>query len=185
MSCLKTVFVGACLALSVPVASHARRTPGRGDRSASRIARIERGLLPAVQVTNAPPVKYRLAERMAHYKVPALSMAFVENGRVRGAALTVWPTCNRTPATVNTLFQAASISKPLSALAVLRLVQDGRLALDEDVNLQLKSWKVPENQFTSVEKVTLRRLLTHTRGQRCPAFPAMNPRPRFQPSFRC
>ena len=139
---------------------------------ASRATRIEQGLLPAVLVTNAPPVKYSLASRMAHYKVPALSVAFIENGRV------VWSrahgladVANGTRATVDTLFQAASISKPLSALAVLRLVQDGKLALDEDVNLKLKSWKVPDSEFSKVEKVTLRRLLTHSAGTTVSGFP--------------
>lgn len=61
------------------------------------------------------------------------------------------------PVTSDTLFQAASVSKSVTALAALRLVQEGKLELDEDVNLKLKSWKVPE--FTKNEKVTLRRLL--------------------------
>src|SRR5262249_11858770 len=63
-----------------------------------------------------------------------------------------------------TLFQAASISKPLAALAALRLVEDGTLALDEDVNAQLTSWKVPANEFTAVQQVTLRHLLSHSAG---------------------
>jgi CubicO group peptidase (beta-lactamase class C family) len=169
---MKTVFAAICLALGV--SSHhlldARQTPATD--AVSRLTRIEQGLLPAVQVTNAPPVKYSLAERMAHYKVPALSVAFVENGRVMWSrAYGLADVANGTPATVNTLFQAASISKPLSALAILRLVQDGKLALDEDVNLKLKSWKLPENEFTKVEKVTLRRLLTHSAGTTVSGFP--------------
>jgi len=139
---------------------------------ASRVARIEQGLLPAVLIANAPPVTYTLADRMALYKVPAVSVAFVENGKVAWArAYGVADVSARTGATTETLFQAASISKPLAALAVLRLVQDGKLALDEDVNLKLKSWKVPENEFTKTEKVTLRRLLTHSAGMTVSGFP--------------
>ncbi len=77
---LKTVFAAACLALSVSSLHILDARQAVATESVSRIARIEQGLLPAVQVTNAPPVKYSLAERMAHYKVPALSIAFVENG---------------------------------------------------------------------------------------------------------
>jgi CubicO group peptidase (beta-lactamase class C family) len=169
---LKTVFVAACLALSVSSLHILDARQAVATESVSRVARIEQGLLPAVQVTNAPPVKYSLDERMAHYKVPALSIAFVENGRVMWSrAYGVGDVANGTRATVDTLFQAASISKPLSALAVLRLVQDGKLALDEDVNLKLKSWKVPENAFTKVEKVTLHRLLTHSAGTTVSGFP--------------
>ena len=53
------------------------------------------------------------------------------------------------PVTSETLFQAASISKPVSALAALHLVQEGKLSLDENVNDKLRAWKVPDNQFTA------------------------------------
>jgi CubicO group peptidase (beta-lactamase class C family) len=68
------------------------------------------------------------------------------------------------PVTTQTLFQAASISKPVAALAALRLVQEGTLDLDENVNRKLTSWKVPENRFTTAQPVTLRRLLSHSAG---------------------
>ncbi len=66
--------------------------------------------------------------------------------------------------TTQTLFQAASISKPVVAAAALNMVQDGLLDLDEDVNLKLKSWMLPNNKFTEKQPVTLRHLLTHTAG---------------------
>jgi CubicO group peptidase (beta-lactamase class C family) len=169
---LKTIFVAACLALSVPLLHRLDARQAVASDPVSRIARIEQGLLPAVRVTNGPPVKYSLTERMAHYKVPAISMAFVENGRVAWSrAYGMADVAHGTRAAVDTLFQAASISKPLSALAVLRLVQDGKLALDEDVNVKLTRWKLPENEFTKVEKVTLRRLLTHSAGTTVSGFP--------------
>jgi CubicO group peptidase (beta-lactamase class C family) len=71
---------------------------------------------------------------------------------------------SRTPVTTNTLFEAGSISKPLATLGALHLVDLGKLALDEDVNAKLRSWKVPENKFTKNEKVTLRRILSHNAG---------------------
>ncbi|MCB0621793.1 MAG: beta-lactamase family protein, partial [Saprospiraceae bacterium] len=58
-----------------------------------------------------------------------------------------------------------------AALAVLKLVEEGALALDEDVNKYLVDWKVPDNEFTEKEKVTLRRLLTHTAGMTVHGFP--------------
>jgi CubicO group peptidase (beta-lactamase class C family) len=68
------------------------------------------------------------------------------------------------PITPETIFQAGSISKPVVALAALRLVEQGKLALDTDVNEYLRSWKVPSNQFTQRAAVTLRGLLSHTAG---------------------
>jgi CubicO group peptidase (beta-lactamase class C family) len=52
----------------------------------------------------------------------------------------------------------------LTSVLALRFVEQGKLDLDENVNNYLKTWKVPENEFTAKEKVTLRRLLTHTSG---------------------
>jgi CubicO group peptidase (beta-lactamase class C family) len=63
-----------------------------------------------------------------------------------------------------TRFQAGSISKPVSALAVLTLAQRGRLSIDDDVNSLLKSWHVPRNASTGTAPVTLRALLSHTSG---------------------
>jgi len=66
--------------------------------------------------------------------------------------------------TPETIFQAGSVSKPVAALAALRLVEQGRLSLDTDVNKYLESWKVPSNEFTQHAPVTLRGLLSHTAG---------------------
>jgi len=63
-----------------------------------------------------------------------------------------------------TLFLAGSISKPVAAIGALSLVERGKLSLTEDVNARLKSWKVPENEYTSGQKVTLALILDHTAG---------------------
>jgi CubicO group peptidase (beta-lactamase class C family) len=70
-----------------------------------------------------------------------------------------------------TLFQAASISKPVAAFAALRLVDAKRLTLDADINTVLTSWKVPDTSFTATEKVTLRRLVSHSAGLTVHGFP--------------
>ena len=77
----------------------------------------------------------------------------------------------KTPVSTSTLFQAGSVSKPVSALGALRLVEAGKLSLDGDVNAKLKLWRLPNNGFTTTEQVTLRRLLSHTAGLTVPGFP--------------
>lgn len=66
------------------------------------------------------------------------------------------------PVSAFTLFGAASMSKPVTAMAVLRLVQEGKINLDVDVNTYLKSWKIPPNEYTKNHSLTVRKLLSHT-----------------------
>jgi CubicO group peptidase (beta-lactamase class C family) len=98
-------------------------------------------------------------------QVPGLSLAIIQDGKIvkaRGYGLT--EKGGSTPVTSSTLFQAGSISKPVAALGALRLVEQGKLVIDEDVNTKITSWKVPDNEFTREKKVTLRGLLSHTAG---------------------
>ena len=139
---------------------------------AARIARIENGLLPAVVIKGQPPQSMTVADRMAHHKVPGVSVAFFDHGQILWTrAYGLADVASKTGVTPDTLFQAASISKPVTALAALRLVQDGKLTLDEDVNVKLRTWKVPDNVFTAKEKVTIRRILSHSAGLTVHGFP--------------
>src|SRR5205807_7121149 len=100
------------------------------------------------------------------------SIAVIDNYEVVWArGYGVIETGSGTPVTPKTLFQAGSISKPVAATGALRLVEQGKLSLDESVNEKLKTWKVPENDFTKNEKVTLRRLMSHTAGLTIHGFP--------------
>jgi CubicO group peptidase (beta-lactamase class C family) len=102
---------------------------------------------------------------MQFYKTPGVSIALINDGRIEWArGYGVLEAGGKDLVTTETLFQAASISKSLSAMLALRLVEQGKLDLDNDVNQRLVSWKVPDNEFTKEQKVTLRRLLSHTAG---------------------
>src|SRR5207248_1527260 len=108
----------------------------------------------------------------AKRRIPGLSLAIFEDGAiVKARGYGSIDLESKAPVTTGTLFQAGSISKPVSALGVLSLVGKGRLSLDADVNTALKTWKVPENEFTSDEKVTLRRVLSHSAGLTVHGFP--------------
>jgi len=143
-----------------------------GAAIAARIGRIENGLLPAATLKGQPAVRMNLVERMKHYNVPGVSFAFFENGQITWTrAYGFADVSSGKRVTPETLFQSASISKPAAALGVLHLVQQGKLNLDEDVNLKLRSWKIPENEFTKEQKVTLRRILSHSAGMNIQRFP--------------
>jgi CubicO group peptidase (beta-lactamase class C family) len=106
------------------------------------------------------------------FKVPGLSVAVIDNYKIAWAkAYGVTQVGGATPVTTKTLFQAGSISKPVAATGALYLVEHGKLSLDEDVNKKLVTWKVPENEFTRDQKVTLRRLMSHSAGLTVHGFP--------------
>jgi CubicO group peptidase (beta-lactamase class C family) len=113
-----------------------------------------------------------LTEQMEQYKVPGVSIAVINHGDIEWAqGYGMADVEEQRPVTTETLFQAASISKPVVAMAALSLVEQGMLGLDEDVNGKLISWQVPENEFTTKNKVTLRRLLNHSAGTTVWGFP--------------
>jgi CubicO group peptidase (beta-lactamase class C family) len=133
---------------------------------------IENGLLPSILVKGDSIKHFNLLDRMEHYKVPGVSIAIVENGKIKWAkGYGTANTNNGSKVDTKTIFQAGSISKPLAALSALKLVENGSIDINEDVNIYLKEWKIPESNFTQVEKVTLRRLLTHTAGMTVHGFP--------------
>src|SRR5258707_13207845 len=103
-------------------------------------------------------------DRMAHYHVLGLSLACIHNGTLEWAQTFGVARVGGEPVTPETLFQASSISIPVTALAVLRLVEQGKLNLDVDVSQYLRGWKLPTNRFTERKKATLRELLSHTAG---------------------
>ncbi|HKS25712.1 MAG TPA: serine hydrolase domain-containing protein [Thermoanaerobaculia bacterium] len=135
--------------------------PNGGD---PRAAKVLSSLAPAFDVAGRTPVRWTLDEEMAKYQVPGVSIAVVDGDRIWSSARGVLQAGGVEPVTEHSVFQAASISKVIAATMTLRLVDEKRLDLDTDVNLYLRSWKVPESPYTDREKVTLRRLLSHTAG---------------------
>ncbi len=109
---------------------------------------------------------------MQYWNVPGASIVILDDFQtVYAKGFGVAEFGGSTPVDSATLFQAASISKPVFATGALRLVEQGRLLLDEDVNAKLKSWRVPASLWTETRKVTLRDLLTHTAGLSVSGFP--------------
>lgn len=145
---------------------------GCSDSDSQRVSRVESGLLALVATEDQLGVRSSITQRMSHYGVPGISVAVFENGKIVWAkGYGIARHGENVPVTEATLFQAASISKPVTAVGALRLVQDGMLNLDEDVNASLTSWQIPQNQFTKGRVVTLRGLLNHSAGITVHGFP--------------
>jgi CubicO group peptidase (beta-lactamase class C family) len=108
-------------------------------------------------------------EALRLIKVPSASIAVIDRGEIafaRAFGAGVKPA---------TLYQAASLSKFVSAVGAMRLVEEDKLMLDEDVNNRLTSWRVPANDFDATLKVTLRGLLSMTAGVGVPGFIGYDP----------
>lgn len=102
---------------------------------------------------------------MLQYKVPGLRIVFVNKGKLSWSKNYGYANLKDSiKIDDKTVFTGASLGKPITTMAALKLVEQGVLNLDEDVNNKLIGWKVPTNEFTKKEKVTLRRLIGHTSG---------------------
>jgi CubicO group peptidase (beta-lactamase class C family) len=147
---------------------------------AERIDRIEKNFDP-VPLSGEPALQLDIQKLMKLFNVPGLSVAVIDNYKIvwaKGYGVTGPGASTRV--TTHTLFQAGSLSKPVATAGALYLVQEGKLSLDEDVNKKLVSWKVPENEFTQQQKVTLRRIMSHSAGLTVHGFPGYDvdePRP--------
>lgn len=127
------------------------------------ISKVESGLMPAVRFEGE--ALWTLDSRMKYYHVPGVSIAVIKNSKVIWSKTYGWADVEaKVPVTSRTLFQAASMSKPVSAYAALKEVEMGKLDPNADVNSYLTSWKIPENKFTQDKKVSLKNILSHTAG---------------------
>ncbi len=108
---------------------------------------------------------YTLDELMDRFGVPGVSIAVIKNFKIHWAkGYGIADVETGAKVNTETLFQAASISKPVNAMAVLKAVQDSKFSLDDDINTILNSWKLPESRFTKNQPVTPRMLASHTSG---------------------
>ena len=119
----------------------------------------------AASFARADGVDDLIVKRMRERNITGLSLAIIDDGKiVKAQGYGFIDKSNQVPVTPETLFQAGSISKPVAAIGALRLVEQGKLSLDAGVNDSLRTWKVPENEFTKEKKVTLRGILSHSAG---------------------
>ena len=125
-------------------------------------------MLPAVRVKGADPSRSTIWEIMDRYNVPGVSVAVINDGRLEWAKGYGVVAVGGAAVDTETLFLAGHISQGVAATAALKLVERGLIGLDENVNTKMTSWSVPENEFTPHQKVTLRRILSHTAGLNVP-----------------
>ncbi|MBC9798546.1 serine hydrolase domain-containing protein [Sinomicrobium weinanense] len=144
------------------------------ESKTDKIRKVETGLIHPVYLEGDST--WTIEERMAHYGVPGVSIAVIRNSEIDWVkSYGVVDKESQSPVTTQTLFQAASISKPLTAYGALKLVEQNKLGLDKDVNTYLQSWNLPDNEFTEEKAVTLKQLLNHSGGLTVHGFLGYSP----------
>ncbi len=137
----------------------------------NRITKVENSLMNWVQTPDSL-LRWNIEDRMKSHMVNGVSIAVIHNFKIEWAKGYGWADVSeKRIVTPQTLFQAASISKSLSAIGALKLVQDKKIDLDTDINTYLRSWKFPYDSVSNSKRVTLRNLLNHSAGLNVSGFP--------------
>ncbi|MBN1939977.1 MAG: beta-lactamase family protein [Candidatus Aminicenantes bacterium] len=141
---------------------------GCGDTSpavARKIKAVEKGLMSSVHLQGLPSEKFDLSERMAFYRIPAVSIAVIDQKEI------VWARAYgerdnqvHQPASNETLFQGGAFSQVVASAVVYALAEQGRVSLDEDAGEGLSSWIFPPEFEPKERHLDLRSLLAHGAG---------------------
>jgi len=139
-----------------------------------KIVLVEKSLVGTIQLEGETP--YTIAERLAHYKIPGLSIAVIQHHQLKWAKAYGYANDSlKTPLTTQTLFQAASVSKSLNGVGVLKLAQQKKLDLYKDINTYLTSWQFPYDSLSKGKKINTANLLSHTASLTVHGFEGYQP----------
>ncbi len=167
---IRTSFLFATFLLILTCCTSSKET--EQELLEKKITRIENGLQPNLQISGDSVYNFNLESRMRELGIPGVSIAVINNGEIEWArGYGMADSSENRKVTTETMFLAGSISKPVAALRAHQLAEMGTISLDSNVNKYLTSWQVPDNEFTTNEKVTTRRILNHTAGLTVWGFP--------------
>ncbi len=171
---LKINYFAALLFLANTLMQGCGQTEKSRSDLQSRIKQVEENLVGTIRVASED--KWTLEERMVHYKVPGLSIAVVKDYQLDWAkGYGQADVSENRKVTEETLFQAASISKSLNGVGLLKLAQDGKIDLSSDINTYLSGWKFPYDDISKGKKITIGNLLSHTGGLSVHGFRGYGP----------
>lgn len=168
----RTLF--ASIAIVAITALSCTQPKSTSDNLQDRISAVEKNIFAPVRIEGEGP--WTIEERMAMHKIHGLSIAVIKDYKLDWAKAYGWAdSAGQRAVTTETVFQAASISKSLNAVGLLKLAQDGKVALDTDINTYLTSWKFPYDTTSHGKKITITNLLSHTAGLTVHGFPGYTP----------
>jgi CubicO group peptidase (beta-lactamase class C family) len=142
---------------------HAQSVVASSPEILNKINQVENNLIGTIMMEGDS--QWTIQSRMNYYKIKGVSVAVIHDYKIEWAKGYGWADDSaKTPVTVKTLFQAASISKSLNGVGVLKLAQDNKLDLYTDINQYLTSWKFPYDSVSKNNKISTINLLSHTAG---------------------
>jgi CubicO group peptidase (beta-lactamase class C family) len=145
---------------------------GQDKALAERIRKVENSLSPTIIYGDSVIPVLTLEQQMRAHHARGLSIAVLRNNKIEWAKGYGWAdSATGRKVTTDTRFQAASISKSMNSLALLKLVQQGKIDPKADINTYLKGWTFPYDSLSKGKKITLYNLLSHTAGLTVHGFP--------------
>lgn len=128
-------------------------------------SQLENGIRNQVKFLGEPEVFSSITNKMSEYKIPAVSLAVIKQGRIDWADIYQNADFSEDPSlSCTSLFQAASLSKPVTFLAAVRMQSAGKIDLDKNIQSYLKDFVLPIGKQTVDNPVTLRNIFSHTSG---------------------
>lgn len=156
------------LLLFLPVTISAQQTDDSINR---KINKVENSLSPSIIFGDSLP-NLTLEQRMKETHIMGLSIAVINNYKIEWAKGYGWAdVAQNRKVNTETRFQAASISKSLNSMGIMKLVEMGKLELEADINQYLQSWKFPYDSLSKNKKINSLHLLSHTAALDIHGFP--------------
>lgn len=163
------VFIGSCSYLPKDSNDSSTRNVNAGcisqKESVERKVQLERGIRGQVKFLGEPENFSSITNKMSEYNIPALSLAVINQGKIEWADIyqnANFPEEQKLDCT--SIFQAASLSKPVTFLAALRMHSAGEIDLDKNIQNYLKDFVLPQGKQTAENPVTFRNIFSHTSG---------------------
>lgn len=165
---MNKIKIGIALILLTTLACQSNKKSEDNQSSDKKISTqelVENGIRRIDDTGKSDSITTTLELRMKELNVPGVSITVFDNNEILWSKGYGYSNKEKgEKVNEKTLFQAASISKPVASVGAFKLIEQNKLDLDENVNLKLKRWQVPENEFTKNEKVTASRIMSHTSG---------------------
>lgn len=134
------------------------------DKPLKSKIQLENQIIGKVKFLEEPENFSTIVNEMTEYKIPALSLAIINDGKIEWTNTYQNPSFSEQNLNNSSIFQAASLSKPVTFFAALRMHTAGKIDLDENIENYLESYQLPQGKQTVENPVTFRNIFSHTSG---------------------